>query len=101
VLDSTASVLDPRVSLTAGARYTKDRFAVYLNVDSVLSLTPNDEGALSAVGALLGTSYDLGAGFAIDGGVRGAWQQFEGSDLIPPSYAVFIGLSWGAVVYRD
>jgi hypothetical protein len=97
-LDSTTAALDPRINAFTGARFIRRRLIVYTTGSGIFSLKPNDQGALNSVTAAFGAGYDLGAGFGVDAGVRAAWQSFQGSQTIPPTYAFFVGLSWGATV---
>lgn len=98
-LDQSRVVIDPRLGIFAGAFYTRKALSLYLTTSSTVSLAPNSPGAVDSVGAALGSAYRLGGGFVVDGGIRAAWQTYEQVEVIPPSYAMFIALSWGAPIY--
>jgi hypothetical protein len=95
-LDLTTAEVDPRLTVAAGIGWSKERFSIDAGVSSAVSLSQDLAGALNAFTASVTAAYDIGAGFAVDAGVRGAWQTFEGATAIPPSIAIFLGLSWGA-----
>ncbi len=94
-LDQLTAVLDQRLSWGVGATWTRKRLALYAGVASSISLKVTDTGAFDVFNAAIGGSYTLGGGFTSDAGVRGTWQAFEGTQTIPPSAAVFVGLTWG------
>lgn len=94
-LDQLTALLDQRLSWGVGATWTRKRLALYAGVASSISLKVTDTGAFDVFNAAIGGSYTLGGGFTTDAGVRGTWQAFEGKQTIPPSCAVFVGLSWG------
>jgi len=92
---------DVRVGVFSGADWVKGRLTLYANAATIVSAEPNDPGALNSIGAALGSIYDLGAGFHFEAGARGGWQTFNGEELLAPSVALFVSLSWGAVLLRE
>jgi hypothetical protein len=97
VLDPVAAAVDPRLTIGAGVGWNRDRFTTSLTVGTSLSVADQtNAGALSAVGAAFGVGYRLAKAVGIDGGVRAAYQRFQGQTVVPLSYAVFVGLSFGA-----
>jgi hypothetical protein len=97
VLDITTGLVDPRLTVDGGAVYTLDRFSVSSNVSAAISL--NEEAdALNSIFADLVLAYDLGAGFAIDTGVRAGWETLGGATLVPPSWAAFAGISYRGAI---
>jgi hypothetical protein len=91
---------DVRFGVFSGATWVKRRLTLYANVASIVSAEPNDPGALNSIGAALGSIYDLGAGFSFEAGARGGWQTFDGVELLAPSAAVFVALSWHGELLR-
>jgi hypothetical protein len=70
-----------------------------LTVASAVALTSaNGQGALNSINGSLIASYQVGAGFALDSGVRALWQTFEGLTTIPPSLVVFLGVTFGDAI---
>ena len=96
VVDLVTAVADPRVGLNAVASWQRDRFSANLTANSALSTASSGtQGALTAAGAAAGLGYRLGAAVSTDGGVRVAYQAFQGQTVIPLSYAVFVGVTFG------
>jgi hypothetical protein len=96
VLDVTTAVVDPRLGFALNAGWSRRRWSLNANASCAISMAGGEErGALNSIGADAGAGYDLGAGFRADAGVRLAWQTFEGSEIIPASTVVFLGVSWG------
>jgi hypothetical protein len=96
VIDQRSFTPDVRFGVFAGADWTKDRLTLYARTNTVLSAEPDDAGSLNSVAGALGSIYDLGAGFAFEGGARAGWQTFGGQEVLPASTAVFVALSWAA-----
>jgi hypothetical protein len=95
VLDFTTAAIDPRLQIAAGVGWSRDRFSVNVGGGTSVSLSGADEAdAFSSLNASAGAGYYLGAGFTIDGGVRGAWQEVGGREQIPPTAAAYLALSW-------
>jgi hypothetical protein len=66
-----------------------------------LSLTPENPGSLSSVGATAGVGYTLSRTLQLNAGVRVAWQEYQGAKVatvMPLTAAVYCGLSWGKSV---
>ncbi len=109
-LDTLSDAADPRISLIVGAGYVRDRFSVQLFGSSTLSTNrQNEGGALSALGAGATFAYNLGRGFRVDTGARAAWATLGeitnpttntsvAVTVIPPSYAIFVGLGWSGTL---
>jgi hypothetical protein len=91
---------DVRFAVFSGATWVKRRLTLYANVASIVSAEPNDPGALNSIGGSLGSIYDLGAGFSFEAGARGGWQTFDGVELLAPSAALFVALSWYGELLR-
>jgi hypothetical protein len=110
MLDTLSDAADPRLSLIVGTGYVRDRFSVQLYGSSILSTNrQNEGGALSALGAGAIFAYNLGRGFRVDTGARAAWATLGeitnpttntsvAVTVIPPSYAVFVGLGWAGTL---
>ena len=96
VFDTVSTSTDPRVFATLRTSYTRQRFTVYAEGTGTFSVTPDDAGALNALIAEVGARQGLPAGFMVDGGARISRQSYEGTDLVPTSYVLFLGLSWQA-----
>ncbi len=96
-LDPLRATIDPRLGVGVNAAWAKHRFSIGLGAGAAISLVDSGTpGAVNSVGATLGASYRLGAGFSVDAGGNTAWQTFQGSTIIPASYTVYVGLTWGA-----
>ncbi len=100
VFDTVSTSTDPRVFATLRTSYSRRRFTVYAEGTGTFSVTPDDAGALNALIAELGARQGLPAGFMVDGGARISRQSYEGEDLVPTSYVLFLGLSWQAACTR-
>jgi hypothetical protein len=98
VLDLTTASVDPRLGGSLTASWTRRRFSLTAAGGTALSLTPERSTALDTISSSLTASYDLGAGFLVDAGVRGVWQRYGGNTLIQPSAVLFAGLAFGAAV---
>ena len=94
ILDRTAVVYDPRASAFTNVSWTRRAWTLYANASSSVSTKPENPGSLRSANGNAGTSYDLGAGFAVDAGVRVAWQKYEQADTLPPTWVGFVALSW-------
>lgn len=98
VLDLSTATVDPRLSVGGAFAWERDRTTVSATVASAVSLADDEQSALNSVVAGVGVAYDLGLGFSADAGMRGAWQTFGGETVLPPSWALFVGISWVAAV---
>ena len=99
VLDPVRALVDPRVNLLASLGWGRDRFSTSLSAGSLLSLDKqNTAGALSSASGALTLSYRLADALSVDGGVRTAWQRFEGQTTVPLSWAAFVGLTYGVSI---
>jgi hypothetical protein len=95
ILDRTRLIFDPRVGVGGGINWTKRRWKLYAATETTVSVSPDNPGSLSSANGRAGVNYDIGSGFAADGGVRAIWEFYEGTETIAPTWEVFIGLSWG------
>ena len=102
MLDYTRATVDPQISVTGAVAWARDRTTVYASLGSAISLE-DDEQSFNSLTANAGVAYEIGAGFSADTGLRAAWQTYGDETRVPPSWAVFIGLTWdGAVtLYSD
>jgi hypothetical protein len=102
VLDYTTANVDPQLSFNAGVGWSRDRTGLSASFGSAISVSQPGEaepqGALNSFYASAGASYDIGAGFAADAGVRAAWLEYDDFESVPPQFAIYVGLSWGAGV---
>lgn len=96
-LDPTTVTVDPRIGGYASVNWARDRFATVLGLTSQLSITPAKSNAFNAVLASWDAFYELGAGFVANAGVRGAWQELGGSDLVQPSLLGIVAINWSLV----
>jgi hypothetical protein len=98
VLDVTTATVDPRLGAAAAVGWSRDRVSLGANLSSAISLSgdPNGPGTFNSLTSSLTMTYDIGAGFSANAGVRSAWQRFEGVTIVNPTSVIFIGLSWGA-----
>jgi hypothetical protein len=98
VLEPTTATVDPRLATIATANFTRRRLSLTATGSTALSLTPGERTALSSVSTSLVASYNLGAGFAVDTGMRSVWQRYGDRTLVKPTTVLFAGVSWNAVV---
>jgi len=95
-IDPVRALVDPRVSVGGSAGWGTGQFSSSLSGGTALSLTQSGSaGALNSASFSLGAAYRFGAALALDGGLRGFWQSFEGQTTVPVSYAVFLGVTVG------
>ena len=98
-LNLTTLTVDPQLTATAKAAWTRDRFFTGIAGGTAFSIS-NVQGSSdfqSATGAA-SVGYILGRAVSVDAGVRGAWQSFGGVTSFPFTYAAFVGLNFGARV---
>lgn len=95
-LDQVTAQFDPRINWALGASWSKRRTTLYAAASSSISVKFYESDAFGSVGTAVGAAYMLGDNFIADFGARTAFQTYQGTQTIPPSYALFAGLSWGA-----
>lgn len=96
VIDPTTAAADPRVGLGAALGWGRDKFSASLSGNSALSTAAaNSKGSLTAAGGSAGVAYAFGKGVSADSGVRLAYQAFQGRTVLPVSYLVFVGVTFG------
>ena len=76
------------------ADWVKDKLTLYAATSTAVSVSPDDPGSLSSASANAGADYDIGLGFVAHVGVRTAWQTFENTEELPPTWVSFVALSW-------
>ncbi len=94
-LDPLTLKLDPRVSLLASAGWQREHFFSNLSGASMFSISGQQQDAFSSIGGAANIGYQFGKAVAMDGGVRAAWQNYQGVTVLPLSYAGFIGVTVG------
>lgn len=94
-LDPVTLVLDPRVSVLASVAWQRERFFSGIGGVSTFSVSGQRQESFSSVGGAANVGYQFGAAVALDGGVRAAWQNYQGTTVLPFSYAGFVGLTVG------
>lgn len=96
-VDMTTAEVDPRVAVTGNVIWVRDRLTLGASLSSAISLSDDsDDDALNTITAAIHAAYALGAGFSIDGGARAAWQTVGQETVLPPSWALFLGVTWAA-----
>ncbi|MEO6598981.1 MAG: hypothetical protein ABIQ16_03850 [Polyangiaceae bacterium] len=96
-IDPVNAYVDPRFGFGGNVSWSKDRFGSALAVGVGLPVHTSSGGAeLNSFYSTLTLGYRLGAGFAVDTGVRGFWQTVGRAQTVPPLIAVFAGLTYGA-----
>ncbi|HTA91619.1 MAG TPA: hypothetical protein VK745_18680 [Polyangiaceae bacterium] len=99
VIDPVRAVVDPQLGVSGTTGWGKDKFSSVLAAGTALSLLdPSSTGALSSATGSFTLGYRLDPSWSVNTGVRGAWQNYEGQTTIPWSYALFLGVSFGAVL---
>ncbi|MEO7035144.1 MAG: hypothetical protein ABI548_14600 [Polyangiaceae bacterium] len=100
VIDPISGAIDPRLGFTGALGWSKEKFAIgAFGTASVSVAGAGNQGAQDFAGAELRTSYQLTPVLSVDGGLRGAWQVFQSQTVVPPSYAIFVGVSVGGSVH--
>jgi hypothetical protein len=102
-LDFTSGVVDPRIAAAANVGWGRDRVsfnASLLSAISIANVVQSGTPGVSSVSGSLGVSYRFSKMFALDGGVRGAWQKSVNGKiaLMPPTAAAFVGLTFALPV---
>lgn len=98
VVDPLLATVNPRFTLSAFAGWNEKRFSTVLNVASAVSIgSYANQGAFNSITGSLTANYQLADAVALNTGVRSSWQSFEGITTVPLGYAVFAGVSFGAV----
>lgn len=97
VLDYERATVDPQIGVTGAVAWARDRTTVFASLGSAVSLE-DDEESFNSFTANAGVSYTIGAGFSAESGLRAAWQTFGDETRVPPSWAIYIALSWDGAV---
>jgi hypothetical protein len=98
-IDPVGAYVDPRFGFGGNASWSKDRFGSSLALGAGVPIATRDgRPELNSFYSALTLSYRLGAGFAADTGVRGFWQTVGRAQTVPPTVAVFVGLSYGVLL---
>ncbi|HYQ03497.1 MAG TPA: hypothetical protein VER96_32705 [Polyangiaceae bacterium] len=93
-IDLVTSAVDPRITVAGLGGWFYEGFSAVVSVDSAISLHSQSElGALSTIGGGAGVAYQLGEAASVDSGIRLAYQKYQGQEVIPWSYAAFLGLN--------
>ncbi|HKY38913.1 MAG TPA: hypothetical protein VJN18_23400, partial [Polyangiaceae bacterium] len=97
VMDTLRATIDPRIGASSSISYAQGKFSSSLNGTAAISVAPevNNTGAFDTYTASLNCAYDFVDEAGVTAGARMMKQQFQGTDLIPLSYAVFLGLRLG------
>ncbi|MDF3070901.1 MAG: hypothetical protein K0R38_6502 [Polyangiaceae bacterium] len=96
-LDPLRALVDPRLGTTASISYTRKKLFITTTGTTAFSVAPagNNSGALNFAQAEARTGYQLGDLTAVDAGARLIRQTYGGRDVIPTSWAAFVGLTVG------
>jgi hypothetical protein len=99
-LDPLRALVDPRVGVSASLRYSREKFSVFANGSTALSVAPagNDAGAVNSYSGSAGSSYQLAKLTLIDAGVRMTRQTYQAVTVIPATWGAFVGLTFGTRV---
>jgi hypothetical protein len=97
VLDYYTALVDPRIGIGTGVTWSLEDWSMYASASSSIS-TNGDADAFNNINGNAGMTYAIGAGFSVNTGIRAAWQTLGDVTLVPPSWAVFVGVSWGAAI---
>jgi hypothetical protein len=97
VLDTVRATVDPRVGVGASVGWSRDRFSTNLSSSAALSIADgdNEAGAIDSASGSFSMSYNVMDYVAVDSGVRANVQQFRDITVVPPTWAVFAGVSFG------
>jgi hypothetical protein len=94
-LDFNSLVIDPRLSFAASAAYTRDSFFANASIGTAYSISDQTRGSFSGFGGGAGLGYRFSTYVAVDGGVRVAYQAYQGATSLPFTYAGYVGVSVG------
>jgi hypothetical protein len=101
VVDQSSGSSDWRYSSLVGFTWRGKRFTFAASSQAQLSLTPSQSNGTRAYASNAQGTYDLGDGFGFDCGGRIAWAEQAGGVQLPPTQAVFVGLSYGKQIPFD
>jgi hypothetical protein len=95
VLDPLRATVDPRIGTAGSIGWSRDRFSTSLSGGLAISTAPKDanQGAFDSYQASYVASYQLADWFGLDAGGRLAKQQYQETNTVPLSYAVFLGVN--------
>jgi hypothetical protein len=98
-LDPLRALVDPRVGMNGSIGYTREKLSLTTSGGAQLSVAPegNDRGAVNATQGEVRLSYQLGKLAALDTGARVAHQTYAGQNVVPTTWAAFVGLTFGYV----
>jgi hypothetical protein len=96
-LDPLRALVDPRVGLSGSIGYTRKKLSVTTTGGAQLSVAPagNDRGAVNSTQGEARLSYQLGKLAALDTGARVTHQTYAGQNVVPTTWAAFVGLTFG------
>ena len=96
-LDPLRALVDPRLGVTANISYTRKKLFISTTGSTAISVAPdgNNAGALNFAQAEARAGYQLGDVTAIDTGARVTRQTYGGQNVIPTSWAAFVGVTLG------
>lgn len=97
VLDPLRSTVDPRVGASAFLSWTRAAFNISLNGSAALSVAPegNDASSTDGYAGAASMGYEVIEGLSVDTGARGTARSVQGATVVPPSWAIFAGVSVG------
>ena len=97
VLDPLRATVDPRVGVGSAIGWTRERFSTSLSGDAALSVADaqNDAAAIDTFNASYIAAYNVVDRLIFDVGARGTALSFRDTAAIPPSWAIFAGVSFG------
>jgi hypothetical protein len=97
VLDPLRALVDPQVGVSGGIDYARKKLSLGVSGNTSISVAPsgNDAGAVNSTQGQASVGYQLGELVQIDAGGRLAARSYQGNTEIPPSWAAFVGISFG------
>lgn len=96
-LDPLRALVDPRVGAAGTVGYTRKKLFMMATGSVAFSVAPsgNNAGAVNAAQAEARTGYLLAALTAVDAGARITRQTYGGQNVVPTSWAAFVGVTFG------
>jgi hypothetical protein len=96
-LDPLRALIDPRVGFGGNIGYSRKKLTLSSTGTTAFSVAPagNDAGAVNTSSADVRAAYQLATLTQVDAGARLMHQTYQGANVIPFSWAVFVGLSFG------
>lgn len=97
VLDPLRATVDPRLGVSGELGWVRESFSTSLSGEAAISVADSktNANAVNSFNASYIAAYGIVDGLVVDVGARGTALSFGGATTIPPSWALFAGVSFG------